>query len=139
MKIMQEKDTAVTIGYFYKGKRTVTLSILSSKSDKIMATGAGNMILVDTELRERAQHLITTTTKPHPYAYIHDEAGYSYPLPNLITALGCPQLEQFDTFISANQFDPSGIDLNFVSEPEGCRSIYWRNSVIFEINGRQVL
>lgn len=136
------EDAAESLGSFYKGKHTGTfgtLGTLSFNGNKIMTTGGGGMILTDEALASRAKHLTTTAKKPHTYEYIHDELGYNYRLPNLNAALGCAQLEQLETFIEnkralAAAYEDlfSGTKLEFVKEPEGCRSNYWLNAVICE-------
>lgn len=136
------EDAAESLGSFYKGRHTGTfgtLGTLSFNGNKIMTTGGGGMILADEALASRAKHLTTTAKKPHTYEYIHDELGYNYRLPNLNAALGCAQLEQLETFIEnkralAVAYEDlfSGTKLEFVKEPEGCRSNYWLNAVICE-------
>jgi perosamine synthetase len=44
----------------------------------------------------RAKHLTTTAKLPHEWAFVHDEVGFNYRLPNLNAALGVAQLEQLD-------------------------------------------
>ncbi|PTB95392.1 aminotransferase DegT [Marinobacter sp. B9-2] len=136
------EDAAESLGSFYKGKHTGTfgaLGTLSFNGNKIMTTGGGGMILAGEALAARAKHLTTTAKKPHTYEYIHDELGYNYRLPNLNAALGCAQLEQLDAFIEAKRALAAayedvltGSSLEFVKEPEDCRSNYWLNAVICE-------
>lgn len=136
------EDAAESLGSLYKGRHTGTfgaLGTLSFNGNKIITTGGGGMILADSALAERAKHLTTTAKKPHPYAYIHDEVGYNYRLPNLNAALGCAQLEQLEAFVEAKralatayQKELAGTNLVFVSEPDDCRSNYWLNAVICE-------
>jgi aminotransferase in exopolysaccharide biosynthesis len=134
------EDAAESLGSFYKGRHTGTfgaLGTLSFNGNKIMTTGGGGMILAKNRLADRAKHLTTTAKKPHSYEYIHDELGYNYRLPNLNAALGCAQLEQLESFIAAKralaesyELLLKGSELQFVTEPEGCRSNYWLNAVI---------
>ena len=134
------EDAAESLGSFYKGQHTGTfgqLGALSFNGNKIITTGGGGMILTNLELAKRAKHLTTTAKKTHPYEYVHNEVGYNYRLPNLNAALGCAQLEQLEAFISAKralamayQKELSGTSFGFVTEPEGCRSNYWLNSVV---------
>ncbi|QSP94485.1 LegC family aminotransferase [Marinobacter salinisoli] len=136
------EDAAESLGSFYKGKHTGTfgaLGTLSFNGNKIMTTGGGGMILASETLAARAKHLTTTAKKPHTYEYIHDELGYNYRLPNLNAALGCAQLEQLETFIEAKRALAAayegaltGSSLQFVKEPQDCRSNYWLNAVICE-------
>jgi aminotransferase in exopolysaccharide biosynthesis len=134
------EDAAESLGSLYKGRHTGTfgrLGTLSFNGNKIITTGGGGMILTDETLGARAKHLTTTAKRPHPYEYVHDEVGYNYRLPNLNAALGCAQLEQLEAFVTskrelaalyASLF--SGSDLQFITEPEGCRSNYWLNAVV---------
>lgn len=134
------EDAAESLGSFYKGRHTGTfgdLGTLSFNGNKIITTGGGGAILADETLGSRAKHLTTTAKKPHPYEYIHDEIGYNYRLPNLNAALGCAQLEQLEEFVARKRKLAQGYrelfagsELEFVVEPEGCRSNYWLNAVI---------
>lgn len=138
--IVMVEDAAESLGSFYKGRHTGTfgtLGTLSFNGNKIITTGGGGMILANEELGKHAKHLTTTAKQPHPYEYVHDEVGYNYRLPNINAALGCAQLEQLEAFIAtkrelaaryAAHFE--GGDLQFVTEPAGCRSNYWLNAVV---------
>ncbi len=140
--ISMVEDAAESLGSFYKGRHTGTFGTtgtLSFNGNKIMTTGGGGMILAAENLADRAKHLTTTAKKPHPYEYVHDELGYNYRLPNLNAALGCAQLEQLEAFIEAKRTLAaayidfcSDTNMEFVREPEGCRSNYWLNAVICE-------
>lgn len=134
------EDAAESLGSMYKGRHTGCfgrLGTLSFNGNKIITTGGGGIILANEELGVRAKYLTTTAKQPHPFEYVHDELGFNYRLPNINAALGCAQLEQLERFISAKRELASnyaqalvGSDLQFVTEPEGCRSNYWLNAVI---------
>jgi aminotransferase in exopolysaccharide biosynthesis len=136
------EDAAESLGSFYKGRHTGTFGLLGTLSfngNKIITTGGGGMVLTNKELGDRAKHLTTTAKQPHPYEYVHDEVGYNYRLPNLNAALGCAQLEQLETFISAKReladcyaTHLKGSDLQFFTEPTNCRSNYWLNALVCE-------
>ena len=136
------EDAAESLGSFYKGQHTGTfgaLGTLSFNGNKIMTTGGGGMILTDQVLGQRAKHLTTTAKRPHPFEFFHDEVGFNYRMPNLNAALGCAQLEQLEAFILAKRELASryaehfeNAPVQFVTEPEGCRSNYWLNAVICE-------
>jgi aminotransferase in exopolysaccharide biosynthesis len=141
------EDAAESLGSFYKGRHTGTygrLAALSFNGNKIITTGGGGMVLADEALGSQAKHLTTTAKKPHPYAYEHDEIGYNYRMPNLNAALGCAQFESLELMIEAKRelakryaefFD--GGKLEFVLEPENCRSNYWLNAVICADSGQR--
>lgn len=141
------EDAAESLGSLYKGRHTGTIGLLGTLSfngNKIITTGGGGMVLTNETLGSRAKHLTTTAKQPHPYEYVHDEIGYNYRLPNLNAALGCAQLEQLEAFVAnkrelAAQYAEHfrGSDLQFVTEPEACRSNYWLNAVICESSAQR--
>ena len=134
------EDAAESLGSTYKGRHTGTfgrLGVLSFNGNKILTTGGGGMILTDPVLGRHAKHLTTTAKVPHPFEFFHDEIGYNYRLPNLNAALGCAQLEQLELFIAAKRELAKryaehfkGTSVEFVREPDGCRSNYWLNAII---------
>lgn len=136
------EDAAESLGSLYKGRHTGTFGLvgtLSFNGNKIITTGGGGMILAGEVLGAKAKHLTTTAKQPHPYEYVHDEIGYNYRLPNLNAALGCAQLEQLEGFIAAKRGlaqayaqELAGSSLQFVTEPDECRSNYWLNAVVCE-------
>ena len=117
------------------------MGVLSFNGNKVITTGGGGAILTDdTELAKHAKHLTTTAKLPHRWAYVHDEVGYNYRLPNINAALGCAQLEQLPDFIKAKRLLHeryraafAGIpQARILSEPEGCRSNYWLQTLLLE-------
>lgn len=139
-KLALVEDAAESLGSLYHGRHTGTFGLLGTLSfngNKIITTGGGGMVLTSEALGQRAKHITTTAKRPHPYEYIHDEVGFNYRLPNINAALGCAQLEQLEGFVlnkrelaAAYAAHLAGSELQFVTEPPGCRSNYWLNSVI---------
>jgi dTDP-4-amino-4,6-dideoxygalactose transaminase len=100
------EDAAESLGSLYHARHTGTFGLLGTLSfngNKIITTGGGGMILAGAELGARAKHLTTTARQPHPVAFIHDEVGFNYRLPNINAALGCAQLEQLEHFVDAKR------------------------------------
>lgn len=136
------EDAAESLGSLYKGRHTGTFGqfgVLSFNGNKIITTGGGGMILTSHVNALRAKHLTTTAKTPHPYAYVHDEIGFNYRMPNLNAALGCAQLEQLDAFIEKKRALAMAYEqffkhspLRFITEPAQCRSNYWLNAVVCE-------
>jgi aminotransferase in exopolysaccharide biosynthesis len=136
------EDAAESLGSLYKGRHTGTIGLigtLSFNGNKIVTTGGGGMLLTNATLGAKAKYLTTTAKQPHAYEFYHDEIGYNYRLPNLNAALGCAQLEKLESFVLAKRVLAEGYAgllkgsaLQFVTEPEGCRSNYWLNAVICE-------
>ena len=141
------EDAAESLGSLYKGRHTGTfgrLGILSFNGNKIITTGGGGMILTDKTLGNQAKHLTTTAKIPHQHEYMHDEVGFNYRMPNINAAMGCAQLEQLESFVAEKRslaqnykrlFNTTS--MQFVSEPDYCRSNYWLNTVICEDKGQR--
>ena len=76
------------------------LGALSFNGNKIITTGGGGAIVTsDPELARRGKHLTTTAKLPHQWAFLHDEVGYNFRLPNINAALGCAQLARLEDFV----------------------------------------
>ena len=101
------EDAAEALGSRYRGRpcgSLAPLAALSFNGNKIVTTGGGGAVLTsDLQLAERLRHLTTTAKLPHPWAFIHDEVGYNFRLPNLNAALGLAQLEQLDAALRAKR------------------------------------
>jgi perosamine synthetase len=106
-KLALVEDVAEALGSRYKGRHVGyhgMVSALSFNGNKVVTTGGGGAILTtDAEVARAAKHLTTTAKKPHVWAFLHDQVGYNYRMPNLNAALGCAQLEQLDGFIKAKR------------------------------------
>lgn len=138
------EDAAESLGSYRHGLHTGNTGVvaaLSFNGNKTVTTGGGGAILTnDAELARRAKHLTTTARVKHQWAFIHDEVGFNYRLPNLNAALGCAQLEQLPRFIEqkrvlAQRYAEAfaGVaGLRFVVEPQGCQSNYWLNALILD-------
>jgi perosamine synthetase len=99
-------DAAAAIGASYKG-RTVgdlgaDLSVFSFNGNKTVTAGGGGAIAGDDmALLERIRHL-TTTARIGP-DYTHDQIGFNYRMTNLQAAVGCAQMERFDSLVAAKR------------------------------------
>jgi perosamine synthetase len=131
------EDAAESLGSTVNGRHTGTFGVagtLSFNGNKTVTTGGGGAILTnDADLAARAKHLTTTAKVPHRWAFVHDDIGYNYRMPNLNAALGCAQLEQLPTMIDAKRqlftrYAEAFARLSYVDlveEPDRCRSNYW--------------
>jgi aminotransferase in exopolysaccharide biosynthesis len=137
------EDAAESIGSFYKEKHTGTfgkIGVFSFNGNKTVTCGGGGALITnDIEIASKAKHLTTQAKVSHSWAFIHDEIGYNYRLPNLNAALACAQLEQLNLFISSkrnltneylNFFDKIGIKT--VRELDSAKSNYWLNVILLE-------
>lgn len=138
------EDAAESLGSTVGGRHTGTFGLLGTLSfngNKTITTGGGGAILTnDTQLARHAKHLTTTAKVPHRWAYMHDEVGYNYRLPNLNAALGCAQLEQLPAFIAAKRrlyyrykVALAGVPaVTLFAEPRGCTSNYWLQALLLD-------
>ncbi len=142
--LVMVEDAAESLGSYYKGRHTGgfgLLGTLSFNGNKIITTGGGGAILTNNhELADAAKHLTTTAKLPHRWAFVHDQVGYNYRLPNLNAALGCAQLEKLNGFVEkkralARRYEEAFAGVGGVSiftEPADCRSNYWLNVLILD-------
>lgn len=130
------EDAAEALGSYRNGRHMGTfgrMGVLSFNGNKVLTTGGGGMILTDDDgLAARARHLTTTAKQPHPWAYVHDQVGYNYRLPNLNAAFGCAQMERLPALLAdkrrlAVEYAGALADLgvSFVAEPADCVANYW--------------
>ena len=137
------EDAAESVGSSYKEKHTGTfgqIGVMSFNGNKIITSGGGGCIVTDDEyLAKKAKHLTTTAKVQHKWNFYHDRVGYNYRMPNLNAAILVAQLENLDNFVDskrklANMYEEFFFNIpncDFVKEPDGCKSNYWLNSVIF--------
>ena len=138
------EDATESLGSTYRGRPCGSLSrigVLSFNGNKIVTTGGGGALLIDdVDLARRAKHLTTTAKIAHQWAFIHDEIGWNYRLPNINAALGLAQLEQLAGFVAAKRrLARRYIDafanvrgVTSVVEPEGTASNYWLNAILLD-------
>jgi perosamine synthetase len=114
-------------------------AVLSFNGNKVVTTGGGGAILTNNPvLAKRAKHLTTTAKQPHAWAFVHDEVGYNFRMPNINAALGCAQLERLETFLAAKReltqrYLAAFADIKeaalFVERP-GTRANYWLQTLV---------
>lgn len=138
------EDAAESLGSYYKGRHTGNvgrLSALSFNGNKTVTTGGGGAVLTnDEELGRMVKHVTTTARVPHHWAFIHDQVGYNYRLPNINAALGCAQMEQLPGFLRSKRALSERYQRLFaempgvrvVTEPAHCRSNYWLNNLLLD-------
>jgi perosamine synthetase len=106
-----------------------------------VTTGGGGAIVTnDEELARRAKHLTTTAKQKHAWAFLHDEVGWNYRMPNINAALGLAQLEQLGGFVAAKRAVArryeqvfAGVPgVTFIKEPAGTSSNYWLNAILLD-------
>jgi aminotransferase in exopolysaccharide biosynthesis len=137
------EDAAESLGSYYKGRHTGTFGALGAFSfngNKIITSGGGGVIVTDNEvLAKRAKHITTTAKVPHSYAYMHDEVGYNYRLPNINAALLVAQMEKLEDFLESKRELAKiyktffmGQDIAFIEEPVEAVSNYWLQAIMLK-------
>jgi perosamine synthetase len=138
------EDAAESLGSTYRGNPCGSLgqiAAISFNGNKIITTGGGGAIVTnDLALAKRAKHLTTTAKLKHKWAFIHDEVGYNYRMPNLNAALGVAQLEQLGERLKqkkflfenyANAFNGM-VGAKLFAPPEGSISNNWLMTLILD-------
>ena len=101
LKIELIEDCAESFGATANKKLTGTmgnLSIFSFFSNKLITTGEGGMAL----FKKKKQYDLAKTIRDHGMdlkkKYWHKQVGNNYRMTNLQAAIGCAQMERYDTF-----------------------------------------
>lgn len=138
------EDAAESLGSMLDARHAGTfgeVAAVSFNGNKTVTTGGGGAILTnDPETARRAKHITTTAKLPHRWAFVHDETGYNYRMPNLNAALGCAQLEQLSALVAAKRrlHDRyaaafAGVEgARLLHEPDGATSNYWLQAVVLD-------
>lgn len=144
LNIAVVEDATESLGSLYMGRPCGSLSrigALSFNGNKIVTTGGGGAIVTDDpDLGRRAKHLTMTAKLPHKWAFLHDDIGWNYRLPNLNAALGVAQLEQLDVFVEAKRRIAARYAAAFagvpgvtlVREPADTQGNYWLNAILLK-------
>jgi perosamine synthetase len=149
------EDSTEALGAAYRGKNPGSLGdfgCFSFNGNKIITTGGGGMIVTDRDdLAKKAKYL-TTQAKNDPIEYVHGEIGYNYRLPNVLSAIGCAQMEQLPEYVAkkrsiAGRYERElaavpGIEL--MKHASWAQSTYWLYTVLvnpdeFGMDSRQLL
>lgn len=148
--IVLVEDAAESLGSNYKGKHTGNwgkVSALSFNGNKVVTTGGGGAILTnDEQLGKLAKHLTTTAKQPHKWAFVHDQIGFNYRMPNINAALGCAQLEILPSLIEQKralaevyqQAFQHVQGVRFITEPREAKSNYWLHAILLDQENTEV-
>lgn len=137
------EDAAESLGSYYKGQHTGVfgkIGTFSFNGNKTVTCGGGGALVTnDDELAKRAKHLTTQAKVAHPWAFVHDEIGYNYRMPNLNAALACAQLEQLTAFVadkralaSLYELEFKKLAIPFFKELPEAKANYWLNVIMLE-------
>lgn len=137
------EDAAESLGSYYKGKHTGVFGktgTFSFNGNKTVTSGGGGALVTNDEIiASRAKHLTTQAKVAHPWAFVHDQIGYNYRMPNLNAALACAQLEQLSKFVDNKRelahyykhaFENS--EIVFVDEIVDAKANFWLNAILLK-------
>ncbi|WP_118973744.1 LegC family aminotransferase [Taibaiella koreensis] len=137
------EDAAESLGSYIGDRHTGTygkIGTFSFNGNKTVTCGGGGALVTDDEaLARKAKHLTTQAKMPHRWAFVHDEVGYNYRMPNLNAALACAQLEQLPGFLE-NKRELAALykdffatqKITFVAGREATKANYWLNTIILD-------
>ena len=100
------EDATESLGAKYRDRMVGHLgdiACFSFNGNKLITTGGGGMIVTDNEAWACRARYLTTQAKDDPVEFVHREIGYNYRLTNIQAAVGCAQLEQFDSYIQGKR------------------------------------
>ena len=150
-QLLAIEDATEALGSFYKGRpcgSLAPLSTLSFNGNKVVTTGGGGAVLTnDAALAQRIRHLTTTAKLPHRWAFLHDEVGWNFRMPNLNAALGLAQLEQLAQMVQAKRrlqrrYAEQFADferLHVFADASFARSNYWLVTLILDEDNESLL
>ncbi|MFT3886284.1 MAG: DegT/DnrJ/EryC1/StrS family aminotransferase [Flavobacteriales bacterium] len=139
--LMLVEDAAEALGSHVDGRHAGTfgtMGTLSFNGNKIITCGGGGAVLFqDGALAKRAKHLTTQAKLPHAWAFMHDEAGFNYRMPNLNAALARSQMAKLAHNVEVKQRLHAryaglfaGSPWHLLTAPEGTVSNYWLNALL---------
>lgn len=137
------EDATESLGALYDGRPVGTLGdlgCLSFNGNKLITTGAGGMIVTNSESMAARAKYLTTQAKDNAVESIHGTVGYNYRLSNIQAAMGCAQLEQLDDYLSAKRRISQTYELAFSTVPgltsmreaPWSRSAFWMFTVLVD-------
>jgi pyridoxal phosphate-dependent aminotransferase EpsN len=139
------EDSAESLGSTFSGKKCGSfghIGILSFNGNKIITTSGGGMLLSqEKKYVEKAKYLASQAREPVLH-YEHKELGYNYRLSNLLSAIGCAQVERLENFVNKRRkiFDTyvsklEHIDgISFTSDLDNSTSNRWLTTVVIDQN-----
>ena len=140
------EDATEALGTTYNGKMAGTIGDIgcfSFNGNKLITTGAGGMMVSNNfDYAKRAKYLSTQTkTILDNGAFVHEEVGYNFRMPNLLAAVGTAQLEEIDDFLTIKRRN-AHLYSKFLKDVDGITIVknddskidnsYWLYSILVE-------
>lgn len=137
------EDATEALGTTLYGKQLGTFGTagcFSFNGNKLLTTGAGGMVVTDSEqLAARIRYLVNQA-RDNPVSYIHGAMGFNYRMDSLSAALGIAQLTRFEDILRlkraiAERYNRSIRQLPGLQPPpvlNGVIHSYWLYSVVLQ-------
>jgi perosamine synthetase len=136
------EDAAEALGVYdlnnsHIGKDSLA-SVFSFNGNKILTTGGGGMIVTNDDSFANYLKHISTTGKIDNLRFVHDEVAYNFRLVNILSALGCSQLNKIreklirkkEIFnLYAKRLNSEGLE---IYSQDNCISNNWLINIIFK-------
>ncbi|KGN03507.1 perosamine synthetase [Clostridium novyi A str. 4570] len=139
------EDATEALGSKYKGKKLGTIGHMGAFSfngNKLITTGAGGMLVTNSEEYGKRAKFLSTQTKVvlENKAFYHPEVGYNFRMPNLLAAFGVAQLENADEYLkikkkNASYYNELLKDVKGITLPiqkDWAENCYWLYSILVE-------
>jgi perosamine synthetase len=149
------EDATEGLAATYKGRSLGSIGDIgcfSFNGNKLITTGGGGMLVTNSEELARKAKYLTTQAKDDPIEYIHGEIGYNYRLTNVLSAIGCAQMEQLDNFVAkkraiADRYSAELANLPGITPMRSAPEVsgtYWMYTILvdqdqFGMNSRQLM
>ncbi|WP_353894429.1 aminotransferase class I/II-fold pyridoxal phosphate-dependent enzyme [Proteinivorax hydrogeniformans] len=101
------EDAAESLGTYYKGKHTGTISdygIYSFNGNKIITTSGGGMLVSNNEERIQKARFWATQSRDQAKHYQHSELGFNYRMSNVVAGIGRGQLKVLEERVKKKRY-----------------------------------
>jgi perosamine synthetase len=153
LRVIEDATEGLGATYKTRGLGSIgDIGCFSFNGNKIITTGGGGMLVTNNEEWATRAKYLTTQAKDDPIEYIHGEVGYNYRLTNLLSAVGCAQMEQLSAFVAtkrgiAARYNEELRNLPGIAEMKNApwaESTYWMYTILidqdeFRSDSRQVM
>jgi perosamine synthetase len=139
------EDATESLGSKYKGRMVGHLgdiACFSFNGNKLITTGGGGMIVTDNETWAQKAKYLTTQAKDDALEYVHNQIGYNYRLTNVLSAIGCAQLERLAAHVEAKRRIAAEYERRLstvpgiacMQEAKWAFSVFWMYTALFDAN-----
>ncbi|MEI6807335.1 MAG: DegT/DnrJ/EryC1/StrS family aminotransferase [bacterium] len=137
------EDATEALGTTLHGKQLGTFGTagcFSFNGNKLLTTGAGGMVVTDSEQLAAKIRYLVNQARDNPVFYLHGAMGFNYRMDSLSAALGIAQLTRFETILRRKQAIAARYNkvvrhlpgLQSLPVQNGVTHSYWMYSVVLQ-------